>query len=207
MIKTLTGQANNDIMNDEIRDYICSTEDNLKNAAIISKNMTKAKIKIQWLFWQSLRSKLESRGLNLKDELCLKWQNVNGYYTKSRNRDIYYGLWSKIYNVNGITIHFGIEVENQVYYGFTIEKDDKGGISQMPEYQKFRDMVYSVDNNYKGNDYWLGYKYLEKNLDFRAFNSQNVFDLADRDKLEKVTSLIAENIINEIKQLEEKLNA
>lgn len=205
LIKTLTGQSVNRKMNTEIRDYIASSEDNLKQASLIGENMTAAKIKIQWLFWQSLKEKMIANGLDLIEDKSVTWQNVFNYYTKSRNRDLYYGFWVKIGSIEDITIHFGVELLHNVYFGFTLEENNKGGISNLEKYTEFKNMVLEVNPDYKNSQYWLGWRHTTEILNFNNFNSENVFELADRKKLEKKTDKIVADILTDINQLKTKL--
>lgn len=205
LIETLTGQSSNDIMNDEIRDFIAKNPENLKQAALIEESLIDAKIKVQWLFWQNLKDKLISADLNLLDEKSVTWQNIKNYYAKSRNRDKYYGYWIKIFEKEDISIHFGIEIENDIYFGFTMERNGKGNIAFKEENSKYRNLVLNINHNYKTTNAWLGYRNLDERLDFRAFNSEAVFQLADRKKLDKKTDKIVSDIITDIKTLKNKL--
>lgn len=205
LIEILTGQSSNDIMNEEIRDFIAKNPENLKQAALIEENLIDAKIKIQWLFWQSLKDKLVNSNLELVEDKSVTWQNVKNYYTRSRNRDIYYGYWVKIFEYQDVTIHFGIEIENDIYFGFTMERNGKGGIAFNEENSEYRNLVLDINNNYKTTTHWLGYRNLEERLDFRAFNSNAIFELADRKKLDKKTDKIVADILTDINQLKIKL--
>lgn len=205
LIKILTGQSINNKMNTEIRDYIASSTDNLKQAALIGDNMIAAKIKIQWSFWESLKEKMEAKDLELIDEKSVTELNVSNYYTKSRNRDLYYGFWVKIAEIEGVTIHFGVELLHNIYFGFTLEDNDKGGISNLEKYTEYKDMVLELDPNYKNSQYWLGWKHTAEKLDFNSFNSEAIFNLADPEKLDKLTTNIADNVLEDINALKNKL--
>lgn len=205
LIKILTGQSGNSKMNTEIRDYIASSSDNLKQAALIGENMTAAKIKIQWLFWQSLKEKMIANGLELIEEKSVSRQNVYNYYTKSRNRDVYYGFWVKVYQKENITIHFGIELYGNIYFGFTLEENDKGGLSNLEKYAEYKNMVLELNPNYSNNQYWLGWRHTTEKLDFGAFNSDAIFELADREKLNEKTEVIAQAMSDDINALKIKL--
>lgn len=206
LIKTLTGQSNNHIMNTEIRDYIASSSEKLKQASLIEQNMSDAKVKIQWLFWQNLKDKMIEKGLSVIEIDSVNWQNVNRYYNISRNRDINYGLWVKVYEKDDVSIHFGIEIENQIYFGFTVERNGKGGIAKNDENANYRNMVLDINDNYIPSQAWLGYRNLDKELNFRAFNSDAVFELADRNKMNKQVDNIVDDIVSDIKTLKIKLN-
>lgn len=206
LIKTLTGQSNNHRMNTEIRDYITSSSAKLKQASLVERNMIDAKVKIQWLFWQKLKEVMLDSKLNIIKNKSVNWQNVNNYYRKSRNRDIYYGLWLKIYEKDDITIHFGIEIENQIYFGFTMERNGIGGIALDEKNREYRNMVLDLNDDYSTSKAWLGWRNLKKELDFRTFNSTAIFDLADRIKLEEHVKEIVKEIVDDINALKLKLN-
>ncbi|MBE7687450.1 PD-(D/E)XK nuclease family protein [Tenacibaculum finnmarkense] len=206
LIKILTGQSGTTKMNTEISHYIASSADNLKQASLIEQNMTTAKVEIQWLFWQSLKEKMIANGLSLVEEKNVTWQNVHNYYTKSRNRDIYFGLWVKIFEKENISIHFGIEIEDEIYFGFTIEENAKGGIANLDKFSNYKNMVLDINPNYINSTCWLGWKYTQEKLNFRTFNSDAIFNLADPKKLDQLTSKIAENILKDIKALKNKLH-
>ncbi|AUC81799.1 PD-(D/E)XK nuclease family protein [Lacinutrix sp. Bg11-31] len=205
LIKILTGQSANNKMNTEIRDYIASSSDNLKQAALIEENMITAKVKIQWLFWQSLKEKMIANGLEIIEKGSVSWQNVNNYYTKSRNRDLYYGFWVKLFEKDNISIHFGIELEQSIYYGFTLEENGKGGISNLEKFAEFKNLVKEINPSYTNNQAWLGWRHTEEKLNFRAFNTEAIFNLADRKLLEKTTETITKNILVDINALKIKL--
>ncbi|MCG8804945.1 PD-(D/E)XK nuclease family protein [Tenacibaculum finnmarkense] len=210
LIKILTGQSGTTKMNTEISHYIASSADNLKQASLIEQNMTSAKVEIQWLFWQSLKEKMIANGLTLVEKDAVTWQNVHNYYTKSRNKDIYFGLWVHIENEslkkNNLSIHFGIEIEDEIYFGFTIEENTKGGIANLDKFSNYKNMVLDINPNYINSTYWLGWKYTQEKLNFRTFNSDAIFNLADPKKLDELTSKVAENILKDIKALENKLH-
>ncbi|WP_282071359.1 PD-(D/E)XK nuclease family protein [Polaribacter atrinae] len=205
LIKILTGQSVNSKMNTEIRDYIASSTDNLKQASLIGENMTAAKIKIQWLFWQSLKEKMIANGLDLIEDNSVTWQNVSNYYTKSRNRDLYYGFWVKIGKIEDVTIHFGVELLHNVYFGFTLEENKKGGISNLEKYTEYKNMVLDLNHNYKNSQYWLGWRHTSEKLNFNNFNSEAIFALADRKKLDQTTNKIVADILIDINALKTKL--
>ena len=205
LIKILTGQSSNHIMNTEIRDYITSSSENLKNASLIEKSMINAKIKIQWNFWKELKEQLIKNKIELVENKSVKWQNVSNYYKKSRNRDIYFGLWSKIFEKDEITIHFGIEIENEIYFGFTIERNGKGGISLDEKNKEYREITLNINENYTSSKHWLGWRNLDNRLDFRAFNSKAIFDLADNKKRIKQIENIVTQIIKDIETLKAKI--
>jgi len=209
LIKYLTGQSNNSTMEKEIRDLIALTPQNIKTAIKIANSTEDAKIKLQWIFWKKLREKFELKGIQLLDEKenkTVTWSKVESFYTKTRNRDKFYGLWTKIYEKDNITIHYGIEIENEIYFGFTIERNYKGGISDKTEYKEIRKALKEINSKYVSeNEWWLGSRYVIPELNFKDFNTEAIFNLADRENLDKIAIEIVENSINDIENLKQKL--
>lgn len=152
-----------------------------------------------------LKEKMIASGLEVIEKGSVSWQNVNNYYTKSRNRDLYYGFWVKLFEKENISIHFGIELEQSIYYGFTLEENGKGGISNLEKFVEFKNEVSEINPNYTNNQAWLGWRHTEEKLNFRAFNTEAIFNLADRNLLEKTTETITKNILEDIKALKTKL--
>ncbi|MEP2280356.1 PD-(D/E)XK nuclease family protein [Maribacter sp.] len=205
LIQLLTGQTGTTKMNKEVKEYIASSSETLKQAALIADNMNDAKVLIQWSFWESLKEKLEAEGLTFLDKKKVTWENVNGFYNKARNKDVYFGFWVKIFEENNTSIHFGVELHEDIYFGFTAEKKGVGGVSNLVEFNKFKNMVAEINSNYTNNEWWLGWRFTEEKLNFRAFNTQAVFDLADEKKLDEKTNAIAEDIIKDINEMKKAL--
>jgi len=207
-IKNLVGQSKSKTMEKEIRDLILSSGTNLKNAVQIKKTLTKAKIDIQWKFWVNLKNALEAdvelKLMSVKD-LDVTWQNVRSYYEDRRNRDIYFGLWYKIYDKDGLSIHFGIEVGDEIGYGFTLEKDKKGAISDLPEYSAYRELASQIHPSYTHNKWWIGKKSSIVSLNFRDFDSDEVYQLADKEGMNKTVSSISSEVVSHIKQMKQLL--
>lgn len=206
IIKYLTGQTMNQQIEKQIINIIALTPDNIKNSIDICSNINNAKVKIQWLFWKFLKEKYINLGVELiEHEKTITWSKVNSFYNNSRNKAIYYGLWSKIYEKNNITIHYGIEIGDAIYYGFTIERNGTGRISLKEEFENVREVLKKINSKYDSNDWWIGVKNTDIDLNFREFNSSVIFNLADRDFLSKIVAEIAENSVKDIKAFKDKL--
>lgn len=198
LLKTLTGQSISSKMKSEIKDFITSSSDNLKGAWQVQESFIDAKIKIQWAFWESLKTKMKSKGIELIEDYKVTIENVQGYYQKTRLADIGYGFWVDLGTKENKKIYFIIEINQFVYFGFKVFKDGKGGLALEDENAKYRKLVSEINQTYEANNYWLGARYTEERLDFRNFNSDAIFNLADSDKLDKTTTTIADNIKNDI---------
>ncbi|WP_036156556.1 hypothetical protein [Maribacter forsetii] len=116
-----------------------------------------------------------------------------------------FGFWVKLYEQNSISVHFGLELHEDIYFGFTVEKNGEGGVSNLTEFNELKNIVAEINPNYTNNQWWLGWRYTEEILNFRTFNTQAVFDLADEKKLDEKTNAIAEDIIKDIKEMKKSL--
>lgn len=168
------------------------------------------KIKLQWNFWQSLKIKLENHLILIPDKSVTE-ENVRNYYDEENNEKILNGLWSKIEIENPkilnnkITIHFGIEIDHKVYFGFTLEENGTVGISNNQKFNKYIEMVKSINENYKNHEYWLGWRYTQEDLNFKNPSPEIISNLADPEKLDQTTDKIVADILTDINQLKTKL--
>lgn len=206
LIKYLTGQSTNKAMTKEIIEIATQNEQNLRSAKDIASNFSAIKHNIQWQFWKALRLALESKGVKLEDNpqnTVTSPRAYNFYFGK----DKHFGLWCEIYNKDGITVHWGCVVEDCIYYGFTVERNGKGGISQNEEFINYRNIVVERDSNYILSAYWLGWQHTSPQLDFRAFNSDVIFSMANEKELKTIVENIAVKAVGDMEFVEEKLNA
>ncbi|WP_066224980.1 PD-(D/E)XK nuclease family protein [Formosa haliotis] len=207
LINTLTGQSGNNKMNTEITEFITSTEDHLKHAVLIEQSLTDSKIKIQSKFWEHLKEKLEANSFVINDALSVTKENIQNYYIKNRNRDVEYGLIMDVYKKEHLKIQFKVELHLHIYYGFQLIKNE-GLINQTTEecsmYTKILD---GLEWQYENSERWLGRRFTDEKLNFRAFNSDAIFELANPEKLDKKTTIIANSIKNEIDAFQEQLKA
>lgn len=206
LLKTLVGQSSNKAMENEVRDLIVSNKENLKSAIGISQTLTAAKIKLQWLFWEELRKNIEKTGTYeiCKNSKKVDWQKVQGFY-RPRKKEFHYGLRMKIFEKDELTIHYGIEIESNIYHGFTLERKGKSGIANSDEFLKYRNIIQEINSDYKSTDRWLGWRYPNIKLNFKDFNSEGIFNLCDRQVLSENTSRIANESISDIESFLNRL--
>jgi hypothetical protein len=124
-IKHITGQTENTTMSNEIINVSLQSPENLRSAVDIANNMNATRAQHQWRFWKALREALEKEGLVIEenDKTVMSAKTWNFYFKK----EMYYGLWIEIYKMEDISIHWGFEIEHNVYSGFTVEKKGTGG--------------------------------------------------------------------------------
>ncbi|HOO24084.1 MAG TPA: PD-(D/E)XK nuclease family protein [Paludibacteraceae bacterium] len=208
LIKHLTGQSNNTTMDKEIIDLL-ATPQNIKTAIKIENSIKGAKSKIQWNFWKQLREEFKSRDITLleesKSERVVSEGKVKDYYSNKRNKKNY-GLWTQILKIDDTIIYFGIELGENIYFGFRAGQKENWKISDKAEYEEIRHLIKEIDDNYKSSPWWLGWKYVTPQLNFKEFNTTDVFNLADTEFLKKVVEDIVQKSINDIELLKQKLS-
>ncbi|KAA6345037.1 hypothetical protein EZS27_007379 [termite gut metagenome] len=211
LIKYLTNQSINEAMSDEILKIITSTPENLEASNIIVNNINNAKSNIQWKFWEALRTSIENNGLKVKtieeNKRIATSDKVSSYY---RNDKIPcpLGLWVEVYKKDNISVHWGAEIGDEFYVGFIIENESEENIADQEKYAKYRNSVKDLDpcyNNELSNSFWLGRKYTEPILNFRTFNTKEIYKLVDENYLQEIVSDIANDAAEEIKTLQEEL--
>ncbi|WP_051941884.1 PDDEXK-like family protein [Maribacter forsetii] len=79
LIQLLTGQTGTTKMNKEVKEYIASSSEVLKQASLIADNINDAKVQVQWSFWESLKEKLDAEGLTFLEKKKVTWDNVNSF--------------------------------------------------------------------------------------------------------------------------------
>lgn len=211
LIKHLTNQSTNKAMNKEVVDSILESEESISAANEVLKSFNDVKSIIQKNFWKALIDALQIKGLvieNLAEFNKELGDKVWSFYNKSRNRAKFYGFQILVCSdiENDLSINWQCEIYEAVYSGFVIRKNQQGGISDKPEYAKYRAMVKECDANYSTHKYWLGQQDTNPRLDFMAFNSPEIFSLADDNKLKEIVKGIAEKAFQDIEKLKGLLN-
>lgn len=209
LIKHLTGQSTNTTMGKEIRNLLALTPQNIKTAIKIENSIKGAKRKIQWDFWKQLRKEFELQGISLLEDTesksVVSENKVKDYYSNKRNKKNY-GLWTQILKIDDTIIYYGIELASYIYFGFRAEKNNEYHISSKAEYEEIRHIIKGIDTKYQSTEWWLGWKYVTPQLNFKVFNDENIFNLADTEYLKKVVEDIVQKSINDIELLKQKLS-
>lgn len=205
LIKYLTNQSNSKVMNEEILNVLIESPDTLRDAHEIVNVYKKAKQKIQWTFWKSLRESLENKGLIIcENNWTVTAEFVWKYYNEKRNNQ-YYGLCVEIFKTNDIAIYWGCQIEHNIYTGFIVEKNEKQGIARKEEFDSYCEVIKLCDENYVRSEYWLGWQYTNPMLNFRLFNSDAIFQLVDEDYLREIVSLIVDKAVHDIEFVKPRL--
>ena len=116
------------------------------------------------------------------------------------------GFWIEIYSKDGISIFWSANCERNFYTGLTIEKEGKSVKANSSEYTQFHNLIKEVDSCYEKHSEWLGWKYSEPGLHFRAMNSKECKKLFDEAYREEITSKIASEGVKDIVKVLDGLN-
>ncbi|MDL2309453.1 hypothetical protein LJC53_07735 [Bacteroidales bacterium OttesenSCG-928-C03] len=165
--------------------------------------VSRAKHKIQWSFWKTLKEKMEQEGFELlnNEEITASSTKTYNYYA-GRSKSVI-GLFYPVMDVEDGKIYWGAEIEDNLYSGFTIiTSGENRKVSDQKMYAKYRDMVQSLNSDYKiDSPWWLGWKYTEPQLNFKSFNSDLIFALADEQQLKTFVNKIVCEVKKEIEEL------
>jgi len=204
LIKYLTGESTNKAMRDEIIEIATLNEQSLRGVAVISNNFSAVKAKVQWDFWKALRENLESKGVKFEDnpKNTVSSTRTSNYY---HGRAVHYGLWYELTNFDGITVHWGCEIQENIYFGFTIERNGDGGISDNEEFKPLRELIKECNINYQTTKNWIGWRHTSPMLNFKTFNTDVIFSLINKTKLDEIVEGIAQEAMRDIEFVRERL--
>jgi len=204
LIQNITGKCHSKGYIMEIKELLLMDEKNIRLATDISQALTDARIEIQFAFWEELSSSLKERGYTIKDDDICSKNNVESYYKTSRNNK-YYGINFDLLNISaGEKLQFRIEIDCNIYYGFRVKRDGVNNNSQMEaKYGALFDIIKEV-GNFTRNEWWLGWRFTNRDFNFRNFNNENVFALTDALKRKEYVDELACEIHHTINRYKEK---
>ena len=184
LIKKLTNQSQNKGYLMEIKDILLK-DDNLKLALDMQEAIKEAKIELQLNFWESLLSSLESKGYHFtfydsNNSKSLK-KAITKYYEKRKNIR-HYGLICSIDK----NLDIYVEINHRIYFGFSTFNED--------DIKQFKIDELNIKWDKSGKWYYL--KFPTKQLNFEAFNNQNVLDLVNEETRKVDIDTIADDIVN-----------
>lgn len=196
LIQKLTGKFHSIGYIMEIKNLLLD-EKNIRLATDLCDALIDAKIEIQYSFWQGTLSELQLLGYEVDERSCTK-ESIVEYYTKSKNNK-YFGLGIKIssdFEDNDV-LQFWIEINWNIYYGFRM-LNNQNILNQLDEkYSRIAGIIKGIDSCFTRDSRWLGWKYPNRKFNFKTFNDENIFALANDVKRSAYTKELA-NEINEI---------
>jgi len=201
LIQKLTGKYHTMGYIMEIKKLLID-ENRIRLASDLSQAFTDAKIEIQFDFWQDTIRELKLLEYKVDDSMCTK-KEIEDYYYKSKNNK-YYGLGISVNEgiEDNLKLLFWIEIDWKIYYGFRVI-NEKDILDQLDvKFDRIADIIKSIDACFSRNKWWLGWKYSNKDFNFKTFNDELIFSLANIDKRRKYTNELA----NEIHEIIKKFN-
>lgn len=204
LIKHLTGKSINKAMQQEIVNLLTDSPANLANGREIVSNYSEAQSQVLWGFWKALNNALLKIGIFLENDISntvTQEKTLNFYHKK----DLYFGLWIKIYEKDDLIIIWGCEMRDNICMGFTLKRNGVAGICLNEENSIFKNIVIECDPSYIPAPYWLGSQSTKPNLNFREFNSDDIFKLVNQKYLEDIVQQIAEKAHGDILFVKGKL--
>jgi len=217
VVKMLSGKYKGKIL--KMEDEILLEKDNLKTAIQDLPNAIKeSKIKVQVAFWKKLQEILKDKGYEFEfvhydfSEIDLE-DRIRNYVEENQK---FLGLKYDILDINKThRLHLYIEIENNVYYGFTVsekeinedtkkEKYVRKEIANESLFDKYREQVKNKFN-IESTSWWIGWKYPPKKLDFKSFSSDEIFDLVDN-LFNSGNNELIDNLAKDVIALIEKCN-
>jgi len=192
LVKELTHQSTEKGFMLDVKKFLLE-ENNLQKVIALEESIVEAKIAVQLEFWHILLGKLIPHYAfsfyNLNKDSSLR-NSVRRYYELQKNAKDY-GIKCQIDE----NTYFFVELRKNIYYGF--EFIDKSLITE--EQTK---VLESSKFNWDGMNDAIYWKYPEKNLNFDAFNHQNIFDLLNVELKERDIEKISNEIISLITEYE-----
>jgi len=209
LIKYLTGESTNKAMSKDIIDLLTENPTTLQNANELANNWLKTKAKVQWTFWETLKVALINRGIELEDlpETVSEPKILECYRKNFSENSTRFGLYCPVYKKNDVVIRWACIVNQNIHFGFKIWRNGKPA-NDAPENALYKNIVIGNDINYEQNPTrWLsGYQYPNPKLNFYEFNTEAIYNLADKNKLDQTVRVIAEKAYRDIVSVKEKLS-
>lgn len=204
LIKHLTNQTINNKMKDEIINLATSSKQNLESTLSLFKLNSKIKSRIQELFWSELEAEITKQ---YKNQLIISSnykEKLSGYYAERGKYDYMFGgIQVDLFSISdNEKIQFFIEVGNNVYYGYKVVDNYLKSINNnIPNYNTYKERIENFirsmprfpECHYDGNQ-WLMWSFTSfgTQLNFRDFNSDLIYEIADSKRRNEIISQIKE---------------
>ncbi len=183
LIKKLTNQSQNKGYIMEIKEILLK-DDNLKLALDMQEAIKEAKIELQLKFWESLLSTLKDKGYDFKfydSNSSKNLQKAITKYYKKRKNIRHYGIRCSIDK----NLDVYVEINHQIYFGFSTFNEH--------DIKPFKIDELNIQWDDSGKWYYLNFP--TKQLNFEAFNNQNVLDLVNEETRKHDINAIADDIV------------
>jgi len=205
LIKVINGQTSDKTRKENSLYLSLKNTKAFKDTAKIATNLPEIKAKVQWIFWEKLKTVLEERNLvviefkNKSVNLSKTWD----YYHKSERN---FGLWILIGDYKTYSLCYAITVDHNIFNGFCMLKDLEPITSPNKEFLRLSSQLMQFDAKYQKSDFWLGWYYVEPKLNFKKFADDNIFNLIEEKYLNETVTRIVDSTIEDIRQFKEILD-
>jgi hypothetical protein len=209
LVKNLTGQSMSAKQKAEIKQLLLSGN-NLEAAISIEKTIDDAKIEVQKLVWRELIDSLKEKGFDfnfVKTDLSPSDPKICGNYYNRQNPSRLYGIERKVWEADGYAIHFYIEVNWCLYYGFALAQNNKritGDRLTNAVNQSLKATIATLPCNWAtsadpDSEDWVAWRYTKEKVDFRNFSNENTIRLGNPDFRKKWIAETTDEIVEVIK--------
>ena len=214
VIKKITYQMQP--MDMKIVEFVTKSSENMEAARIIAESFDDAKQEILNKFWEALWKKLCLVLKNEVQEVRPIKSDKNDYTEYYKGRQTEKGIiriWVNITEKSDYQLCWCAEIEQNFYTGFRIcDKEGKPVVDKSVEVENI--VKYLIDKSYfTEKDYkteyekvWLGWKYSNWELNFKEFNTQDIFALTNRIVMECVVGKIVKDALEDIKEVKRLWN-
>ena len=79
-----------------------------------------------------------------------------------------------------------------------MSNDDDWETNLESKFDSLSDLVAELDQGFKRSKSWLGWKYVEPNLNFKNFNQSSIYALTEESELRKTVSFLANEAFEQI---------
>lgn len=205
IIKVLNGQTADKTTKEKSIYLALKNTKAFKDTAKIATNLPDIKSKVQWIFWEKLKTVLEERDLVVIE---LKNRSVNSsktwdYYHKSERN---FGLWILIGDYKTYSLCYAITIDHNIFSGFCMLNNLEPIPSPNKEFLRLSSQLIQFDAKYQKSNFWLGWYYVEPKLNFKKFADENIYNLIEEEYLNETVTRIVDSTIEDIRQFKEILD-
>jgi len=206
VIKKITNQKNNPMNNDIVK-LATNSSKNIEAVSRIAECFDDVKQKILNNFWETLCSSLKEKGLPVKKE---NDDIIKKYYKARKNVDekIIRLCWIEIpeIKIKDYQLCWGAKIEHNFYTYFGFYKSEDKFLSFKEEEEANKIMGFLNERRYPNKEIGSVWKYSNPQLNFKEFNSQDIFALANSDELKKVVNNIVAEVSEDIEAVKDLWN-
>ncbi len=207
IIRNLTGGPMNNKYTDEIGNLLLQDK-NLKYAIDVKDGIGNALTKIQLSLWDKIYKEMKKRGYEDGIHNAKSWSEdiIENYYQGKRETK-HYGSSFHVLNIDKRAhVEYRIEIERAMYHGFIVVDASGDNVSSDDRFQKCKDIVKNVDDRFRSDKWWLGWRHESRQIDFVSFKSDDAMELVSEEGRNDFVSRLIEEIDSGIKSFISEIN-